>query len=367
MNVTTDIISLLIPGFAHIKKGKKRMGALIFSINILNVLILAQAILRGKFLWFNNTQNLLPSVILLFLLFLSWSINIYAWNLNKLGKDGGGEGYWSLVQRRFLRNRRAIAGFIIIIVIVYIAVFAPLISPYGYLNMDLMNTLAKPSILHPLGTDNFGRDIASRIIYGSRIALGVGTAATLFNMGVGGLLGLLAGFYKGFVDSTIMRILETINAIPYFVLMLLVISLFGGGIVNLILVLGIFGLYPARIIRSEVLSVREEDYVEASEAVGASNGRIVFRHVLPNSVASLLVTTTMRIGLNIILVAGLSFLGAGLSPPTPSWGAMLQKAQTYMRTAWWMAIFPGLAIVVLVLGFNIFGDGLRDVLDPKLK
>jgi len=234
--------------------------------------------------------------------------------------------------------------------------------------MNLRNFQSPPSPENPLGTDNFGRNILDRIIYGSRVALGIGAVATLINMLLGGFVGLLGGYFRGATDAIFMRVLEVINSIPFLVLVLLVLSLWReGGIVSLMLVLGIFGLQPARIIRSEVLSVREEDYVTAARAIGVPTWRIILRYVLPNAIASLIVVTTMSIGVNIIVVAGLSFLGYGVRPPIPSWGAMLQEAQEYMRTAWWMAVYPGLCIVITVFGFNILGDSLRDVLDPRLK
>jgi len=215
--------------------------------------------------------------------------------------------------------------------------------------------------------DNSGRDVLDRLIFGSRVALGIGGMATLLNMLFGGFLGLLGGFFRGVPDAVIMRFLEIINSIPFLVLALLIISMWGSSIPTLIVVLGVFGLGPARIIRSEVLSVREEDYILAARAIGAPTGRIILRHVLPNAIASLLVVATMSIGVNIIVVAGLSFLGFGIRPPIPSWGAMLHGAQEFMRTAWWMAVYPGLCIIITVFGFNILGDSLRDVLDPRLK
>lgn len=169
------------------------------------------------------------------------------------------------------------------------------------------------------------------------------------------------------LNARLTRVLEVINAIPFLVLALLVVSLFGSSVAMLILVLGVFGIDPARIIRSEVLSIRENDYVLAARALGVPTPRIIMRHVMPNAIASLIVVATMYIGVNIIIVAGLSFLGFGVRPPTPSWGSMLQEAQAYMRNAWWMAVFPGLCIVTTVFGFNILGDSLRDVLDPRLK
>ena len=248
-----------------------------------------------------------------------------------------------------------------------IALFAPFYARGNGLSMDLVSFLGPPSAAHPLGQDNYGRDVLDRLIYGTRVALGIGAVATLLNIIFGGFLGLVGGYFRGVADAIIMRALEIINSIPFLVLVLLIVSLWGSSVITLILVLGIFGLQPARIIRSEVLSVREEDYVLAARAIGVPTYRILYRHVLPNAIATLLVVTSMYIGVNIIVVAGLSFLGFGVRPPTPSWGSMLQQAQDFMRTAWWMAVYPGLCIIITVFGFNILGDSLRDVLDPRLK
>ena len=263
--------------------------------------------------------------------------------------------------------RPLIAGGLIITISLMLAVFPSLFTPYDPLTFDYNALMQAPSWAHAWGTDNFGRDVLDRLIFGTRVALGIGAMATLLNMLFGGFLGLIGGFFRGATDASIMRFLEIINSIPFLVLALLIISLWGSSIPTLIFTLGIFGLGPARIIRSEVLSVREEDYILAARAIGAPTGRIIVRHVLPNAIASLLIVTTMSIGVNIIVVAGLSFLGFGVRPPIPSWGAMLQQAQEFMRSAWWMAVYPGLCIIITVFGFNILGDSLRDVLDPRLK
>jgi len=277
------------------------------------------------------------------------------------------QGYWQIVGRRFSKDPKGMIGLGIVLIVCFVAVFAPFFANGNGLRMELVNFLAPPSAEHPLGMDNFGRDVLDRLIFGSRVALGIGAVATLLNMVFGGFLGLIGGYFRGVPDAVIMRVLEIVNSIPFLVLVLLIVSLWGAGIATLIIVLGVFGLQPARIIRSEVLSVREEDYILAARAVGAPTLRIIIRHVLPNAIASLLVVTTMTIGVNIIVVAGLSFLGFGVRPPMPSWGAMLQQAQEFMRSAWWMSIYPGLCIIITVFGFNILGDSLRDVLDPRLK
>jgi peptide/nickel transport system permease protein len=364
------LLSLIFPGLGHLKEEAKTTGLFFMLATAVHGIIFFVAFRRGMLTGItDHTGKYWFSSSVLYVILLGIWV-LASFNLRKLKKreeERYGRGYWSIVGRRFIKDKKGLFGAFILLVVLYSALFSPFFATYDPLKMDLKNTLTPPSREHPFGTDNFGRDILNRLIYGSRVALGVGAVATLLNMMFGGFLGLLGGYYKGPVDAVIMRFLEIINTIPFIILVILIMSVFGAGVVNLIIVLGIFGLGPARIIRSEVLSVRESDYVMASQALGARDLRIIFRHILPNSIASLLVVTTMTIGVNIIVIAGLSFLGYGVKPPTPSWGAMLQQAQDYMRVAWWMAVFPGLAIILTVFGFNILGDSLRDVLDPKLK
>jgi peptide/nickel transport system permease protein len=363
-------ISLLVPGLGHIVHGWWKKGMLFMSFTAIDGGILYLAVLRGRLAWLAGPSEYWFSTIMLLLLFATvWALVLIDLLRIRQGKATKvyAQGYWQIVGRRFSRDFKGIIGLGIILFVLYVALFAPFLARGNGLKMDLVNFLSPPSPEHPLGTDNFGRDVLDRLIFGSRVALGIGGLATLLNMVFGGFLGLISGYFRGIPDAIVMRFLEIINSIPFLVLALLVISLWGSSIFTLIIVLGIFGLGPARIIRSEVLSVREEDYIVSAKAAGASTMRVIARHVLPNAVASLLVVTTMSIGVNIIVVAGLSFLGFGVKPPTPSWGAMLQEAQEFMRTAWWMAVYPGLCIVITVFGFNILGDSLRDVLDPRLR
>lgn len=360
------IILNLFPGFPHMTRGRWKSGLLWSLLFLVHAFLLGLGIYRGKMLFFSENPAIISSIMVLVLIIAIWILSFVQLNSSSDGESAGGYSYWDIVKRKFSRDKKGITGAIIVLIMVYMAIFAPFLATDDPIEMNYSNSLAPPYINHPLGTDNYGRDIFSRIVFGSRVALGIGAGATLFNMVFGGFLGLIAGFYKGITDSLVMRLLEIINSIPFLVLAILVVSVFGSSPLTLIVVLGIFGLYPARIIRSEVLSVREEEYISAAQAVGAGDLRVLFRHVLPNAMASLLVVTTMRIGVNIIIVAGLSFLGLGINPPTPSWGAMLQQAQEYIRIGWWMAIWPGLAIFLTVLGFNLLGDSFRDVLDPKL-
>lgn len=378
MTAALYTLTLLVPGLGHLIIGRRAKGLLFMAMLAGHAGTAYLAFNRGRLAWQTqpfaykvSATTLWASTVGLFVFAgLIWALAL--WDLRRAMRSNddsslGGEGYWRLVSRRFSRDPKGLIGLAIIFAVCYVAVFAPYLARTDATRMNLRDFLAMPSSAHPLGTDNFGRDVLDRVIFGARVDLGIGMVATLFNMALGGLLGLVAGYYRKAPDAFIMRILEIVNAVPFLVLVLLAISLFGSSVAMLILVLGIFGLEPARIIRSEVLSVRENDYVLAARALGMPTHRIILRHVLPNTIASLIVVATMAIGVNIIIVAGLSFLGFGVKPPTPSWGSMLQEAQEFMRRAWWMAVFPGLCIVTTVFGFNILGDSLRDVLDPRLK
>jgi peptide/nickel transport system permease protein len=370
MNWNDVVLSVFLPGLGHIVRGWWRKGLLFWSFLGLQGIALWLAVLRGRLAWLGGpSEYWFSTSALFFLFFLTWVVALLDLRrlLHQRGQETYVQGYWQIVGRRFARDPKGLLGLTIVFAVCYVALFAPFLARGNALHMELKNFLAPPSPEHPLGVDNFGRDVLDRIIFGSRVALGIGGLATVLNMLFGGFLGLVGGYFRGVSDAVIMRLLEVINSVPFLVLVLLVVSLWGSSIPMLIIVLGVFGLGPARIIRSEVLSVREQDYVLAARALGIPTGRIILRHVLPNAIASLLVVTTMTIGVNIIVVAGLSFLGFGVRPPMPSWGAMLQNAQEFMRTAWWMAVYPGLCIIITVFGFNILGDSLRDVLDPRLK
>ena len=220
---------------------------------------------------------------------------------------------------------------------------------------------------HPLGTDHRGRDILSRLFYGTRIAMTVGIVATGIGMALGTLVGATAGFYGGYVDDVLMRAAETLYAIPFLILVIAFMTAFGRNLTFAMIGVGIATIPTfARLIRSRVLSVREEDYIEAARAAGVRDRDVILRHLIPNSFAPVLVQATLQIGVNILIIAGLSFLGFGAQPPTPSWGQMLSNSRAYMLPNLWFSVWPGLAILVTVVGFNIVGDGLRDALDPRI-
>jgi peptide/nickel transport system permease protein len=268
--------------------------------------------------------------------------------------------------KRLRRQRLALVGGGVLILLVFVALLAPLLAPQDPLAQDLYGRLQAPSLEHPFGTDDFGRDILSRIIYGARISLRIGLVAITAALAVGTVLGLLAGYWGGIIDTLIMRIMDLLLAFPSILLAIAVVAVTGPGIDNAIMAVSVV-LIPqfARLVRSSVLSVREMAYVEAARALGAGQARILLISVLPNCMAPIIVQTTLSLGTAILDAAGLSFLGLGAQPPTPEWGAMLAGGRELLLEAPWVMTFPGLAIFAVVLALNLFGDGLRDALDPK--
>lgn len=268
--------------------------------------------------------------------------------------------------KRLRKQRLALVGGGILVLLVVVALLAPLLAPQDPLAQDLYSRLQPPSLEHPFGTDDFGRDVLSRIIYGSRISLRIGLVAIAAALAVGTVLGLWAGYWGGLVDTLIMRVMDLLLAFPSILLAIAVVAVTGPGIDNAIMAVSVV-LIPqfARLVRSSVLSVREMAYVEAARALGAGQARILLVSVLPNCMAPIIVQTTLSLGTAILDAAGLSFLGLGAQPPTPEWGAMLAGGRELLLEAPWVMTFPGLAIFAVVLALNLFGDGLRDALDPK--
>jgi peptide/nickel transport system permease protein len=270
----------------------------------------------------------------------------------------------------FFSNRLAVFGTVVMIIFILMAIFAPLIAPYGPLSQDLTQKFAPPSASHPLGQDELGRDILSRVIYGARISLTAGLAAVAIATGVGTVIGLVAGYVGRWPDSVLMRLMDVLLAFPSILLAIVIVSVLGPSLPNAMLAIGIvFVPQMARVVRSAVISVRERDYIEAERALGAGNAQIVFSGVLPNSMAPLIVQATLTLATAILDVAALSFLGLGARAPTPEWGAMLTDA---FRSGYGVfvdgqhaIIFPGIAIALCVLSVNFIGDGLRDALDPR--
>ncbi|MDR1019469.1 MAG: ABC transporter permease [Synergistaceae bacterium] len=268
----------------------------------------------------------------------------------------------------FFRNRMAKAGIFILAVLIVSAVFAPLIAPYEYDEQDLLATLEWPSREHIFGTDEFGRDIFSRVVYASRISVMVGIVSVTIGIFFGGLLGAAAGFYGGAADDVVMRCIDVLLAIPAILFAIAIAASLGPGLFNMVLAVGISSIpYYARILRGSVLSIREQEFIEASRAVGSSNIRILFRHVIPNCLAPIIVQGTLGVADGILYAAALSFIGLGIQPPTPEWGGMLSGGRSFIRDYSYMTLFPGLAIVITILALNFVGDALRDALDPKLR
>ncbi len=261
-----------------------------------------------------------------------------------------------------------VAGAVVIILVVIVAIFAPLLAPYGYNDQDLINHLQPPSHTHWLGTDSLGRDVLSRLIYGTRISLLVGIVAVSLAGAVGMLLGLIAGYFGGWVSNIIMRIIDALLALPPMILMLAIAAMMGGGLKTVLISIGV-AMMPTycRLMNGQVISLKQNDYIIAARAGGSGNLRIMFSHLLPNSLAPLIVLLSINLGTAILMEASLSYLGIGILPPTPTWGNMTQSGQQYLLTLPWMSIAPGIAIMLLVLAFNMVGDGLRDALDPRLR
>jgi peptide/nickel transport system permease protein len=272
------------------------------------------------------------------------------------------------VWRRLRRNRAAIGGGIIVLLFVFIAIFAPWLSPYPPNEGDLTKRLKSPCREHLFGTDPLGRDLLSRVIYGARISLQIQIISVSIALVIGTLLGMIGGYYGGRLDNLIMRLMDILLAFPGIFLAISIIAVLGPGLTNLMLAAGIYSIPQfARIVRGSVISLKEKEFIEAARAVGERDLDILFRYLLPNSMAPIIVQTTLRMATVLLTASGLSFLGLGVQPPTPEWGAMLSNARAYLITAPHVATVPGLAIMLVVMGFNLFGDGLRDSLDPRLR
>lgn len=268
--------------------------------------------------------------------------------------------------RRFRRNRAAVVGLALVLLLVAVAIFAPLLAPYAPDTQNLRARLRPPSAEHWFGTDEFGRDILSRVIYGARISLFTGLVPVFAAALVGTAVGLVAGFYRGRLDAVLMRIMDVLLAFPSLLLALAVVGALGPGLRNAVIAVAVVGVPGyARIVRSVVIGAREEEYVQAARALGAGDGRLLLRELLPATFGALSVQATLGIGFAILSMAGLSFLGLGVQPPTSDWGEMLSRGRRYLPDSGWLLLYPGAAISLTVLAFNLLGDGLRDALDPR--
>ena len=270
--------------------------------------------------------------------------------------------------RRFASNRLALAGLIIIVLLLLMVIFANLIAPYDPTAQNISERLQLPSAAHWMGTDNYGRDLLSRLIYGGRVSLLISMAGLLIALVIGGILGAVAGYFGGICDQIIMRLMDILMAIPGMLMAVMISALLGGGAINTAIAISIGGIAPsARLLRSNVMTMVGQEYVEAAKAQGEGNLRVILRQILPNTLSPVIVDCTLRLGANILQISMLSFIGLGVQPPTPEWGSIMNVGREYIMTFYPMLLFPGIFILLSMFGFNVMGDGLRDALDPKMK
>jgi peptide/nickel transport system permease protein len=270
--------------------------------------------------------------------------------------------------RRMMKNKMAMAGLFVVILLFAVAVFAHRLAPYSPEKIDTARILAPPAYDHPLGTDILGRDVLSRIICGAGVSLSVGFVAVGISTVIGVILGALAGYYGRWVERIIMRFVDIMLCFPSFFLILAVIAFIGPSIWNIMIVIGVTSwMGVTRLVRAEFLSLKERDFVQAAVSQGAGDARIIFLHILPNAMAPVLVAATLGVAAAVLVESSLSFLGIGVQPPDPSWGNMLTEGKDNIEIAWWLSVFPGLAILITVMGYNLLGEGIRDSLDPRLK
>ena len=289
--------------------------------------------------------------------------------MNKKENDTGkGQSNFRLVMKRLMKNPNAVAGMVILAVILAVGLFTEVIAPYGYAEINMADRLQGPSLRHFFGTDEMGRDLFSRIIYGTRSTLMISFGTVAFGTGIGIILGSAAGYFGGRADNIIMRFLDVISAIPGILLAICISAVLGNGMVPKIAALGVGGVAgAARILRASMISIREQEYVEAAVSINAGNLRIIAKHVFPNAMSPLIISASMSLANAIIVASSLSFIGLGIQPPNPEWGALLAAGRNMIRDYPHLVMFPGVMIMITVLAMNLFGDALRDALDPKLK
>ena len=275
---------------------------------------------------------------------------------------------WGDAMRRLRRDRGAMAGLVLVVLVTLLAILAPVIAPYDPIKINSSATLQPPSLQYLLGTDHLGRDIFSRILYGGQVSLRIGLISVGISLTFGLMLGLLAGYYGRRVDMVIMRLMDVLLAFPNILMALAIIAILGPGLTNVMIAVGISYIpHYTRVVRSSVLTIKSATYVESARVAGGSDSRVIVRHILPNAVSSVIVVSTLGVATSILVAAALSFLGLGVQPPTPEWGSMVSAGRDYLRNNWWVSTFPGVTIMITVLAINLFGDGLREALDPKLR
>jgi peptide/nickel transport system permease protein len=283
-----------------------------------------------------------------------------------LTRVGRSRSLYSDALRRFRRNKVAVAGLVVLVLLVLIALCAPLLALHDPTILYANHKLEAPNAIFPFGTDNLGRDLYSRMLYGARVSLPTGLIAVFIALLIGVPIGIAAGYFGRVVDMVLMRLCDVILAFPSILFAIWLVSIFGSSLRNVMIAVGLFSVPGfARLVRSTVLAAKEMDYIVAERAMGAATGRILFRHLLPNVIQPVIILGSLRVASAILAAAGLSFLGLGAQPPTPEWGAMLSEGRAYLTIAWWVTVFPGLAIMITVLATNMVGDGLRDALDPR--
>ncbi|MBS3990993.1 MAG: ABC transporter permease [Erysipelothrix sp.] len=278
------------------------------------------------------------------------------------------QSLWLETWHRLRKNKAAVIGLVILVFLILVAIFADVIAPYDFRAQDLNATFVKPNSTHWFGTDNFGRDIFSRVVYGSRISLQIGFIAVGIALFVGGFIGAVSGYFGGIFDTLFMRLVDVMLAVPTILLAISIVAVLGPGITNLMIAVGVSSIPSyARIVRANVMSIKEMQYIEAARAMGTTNVSIILKHVIPNTLAPVIVQSTIGVAGAILSAAGLGFIGLGIQPPNPEWGSMLNAGRHFIRDHPHLTTYPGLAIMITILSLNLLGDGLRDVLDPKLK
>ena len=365
-------LSALAPGVGSVAIGRVTVGAWILGgwvIALATLLIsrddVSRALTGGRL----DDRIALGTLAVSLAAFWAWGIWDVAVTATRPVKRVG-VSQWRIAGRRLRKNRLAMIGLAVMALLYWATLMAPFLAPFdpNVQGNIVLERYLSPSGEHLMGTDKFGRDVLSRILYGARISLTIGFLAVAISITLGTLVGAVAGYFRGLADTLIARLIDMLLSIPRLILILVVVAIFQPSIWVVIAVLGLTGWEgSARIVRGQFLQLREQEFVQASRALGYSDPRIILRHILPNTLAPIIVIATLNIGNTILLEAALSFLGLGVQPPTPSWGSMVSDGRDAMITAWWISTFPGLAIVATVVSFNLLGDGLRDALDPRLR
>jgi len=360
----------LLPGLPLLLRGRALSGLSLMALAacMVTLLVLASDRVRTTF-GAGRIDEWIALLTLLGAMAAAWGLGVAA----ILWPGAAGDGHtsqWAAAWHDFRKNRLAVVGLYVMVILCLATLLAPFLTPFapGAFNDIAATRHLPPSLEHLMGTDRFGRDVFTRVLYGARISLSIGFIAVGISITLGTLIGAMSGYFGGVVDTVLMRFVDMLISFPRLVLLIAIIALLEPSVTLVIVVLGLT-LWPstARIVRSEVLSLREREFVQAARALGLKAPRIIFRHIVPNVLGPVIVAATLGIGNIILIEAGLSFLGMSVQPPTPSWGNIIDGGREYLVQAWWVTTFPGLAIVVTVIAFNLIGDGLRDALDPRLR